>query len=78
MGKRIFFKVVLNSDVENKYRQITTGLEIGYRKPPNTTKDMGRKIEYIVYFDNIEAAVKFIGGLLARITEQEQQRLLGV
>jgi hypothetical protein len=71
----IYFKVTLNTDKEDKYRLITTGLEIAERKPPNIVKDHERSTDYIAFFEELSFAMKYIGGLLEKIEEHEKQRI---
>jgi hypothetical protein len=78
MQEQIFIKIVLTTDKEDKYRQITTGLEIARSKPPNRAYDYERGTEYTAYFSDIQLAMKYEDDLLKRIVAHEQKRLSGV
>jgi hypothetical protein len=67
----------MTSNQEDKYRQVTMGLEHAYRQPPNRVYVEGDTIIYTLYFSDIARACRIVEGMLARIEEHEQQRIAG-
>jgi hypothetical protein len=74
---QIFFKVVLTTDKEDKYRQVTNSLEVANRKPPNRVNVYENSIVYTMYHENHKAALRQTECLLAKIEEYEQKRIKG-